>query len=64
MEDLLNCTKWEEQTVLPHQTDLMLSDLVSIIDDGGRERQMENQSSNLGLDNFFLQKVDVTNVDS
>lgn len=49
MEDLLNRSKWKEHAVPPHQTDLMLSDLISVKDDGGRERRMENQLSNLGL---------------
>ncbi len=49
MEDLLNWMKREEHTVLPLQTDVMLLDLISIIDDGGRDRRMENQLSNCGL---------------
>ena len=50
MEGLLNRTRWVELTVLPQQADLMLSDLISITDDGGRQRRMETQLSNIGLD--------------
>lgn len=54
MGDLLNRMKREERAAPPQQTDLMPSHLIPIIDDGGRERRMENQLSNLGLDLGFF----------